>query len=103
MRKTSLPVIPEMVQRRALGAVTAAQRSGNTRTVRPAGAERQFPLLCTLLGPKAVPECHPYVTLLVTAGPQSSSSQMKSPLTVSKSLTCQFPPAPREWLLRCIT
>lgn len=102
MRKLSLP-IPETAQRDRFLAVSAVPRSGNTRTSRHATPESQFPLLCTLLGPKEVPGCHPYVTLLATPGPQSLSSQKKTPLTVSKSLTCQFPPAPREWLLRCIT
>jgi len=102
VREMSLP-IPASVQGEGFLAVPPAQRSGNTRTRRSGTPESQFPLLCTLLGPKAVPGCHPYVTLLVTVGPRTSSSQMKTPLTVYKCLTCQFPPAPREWLLRCIT
>ena len=95
--------LPKLVQSRGFSLILKAQRSGNTRTVRNADPESQFPLLCTLLGPKAVPGCHPYVTLLVTLGPRTTSSQMKSTLTVYKCLACQFPPAPREWLLRCIT
>lgn len=102
MRNLSL-TIPKLVRRRRFSPIAPARRSGNTRTVRNAAPESLFPLLCTLLGPKAVPECHPYVTLLVTLGRRTTSSQMKSPLTVYKCLACQFPPAPREWLLRCIT
>jgi hypothetical protein len=102
MCEMSLPILASASCQGSRRGLLAGQ-SGNTRTTSFAGSKSRLSMRRALLGPNMVPGCHPYVTLLVSPGPWTASSQIKTPLTVYKCATYHIPPTPGEWLLRCIT
>src|ERR1700675_493737 len=95
----------------APGTDLSVGRSSNTRTAHFAASNSVQTSRKTglkkvrraLLGPKLVPGCHSYVTLLATPGPSTLSSQLNCHLTVYKCGTYYALPAPGEWLSRCIS